>query len=156
MRAPLNSSVRLFAMEAYEFIDGHEQIIAHFGLWPSFHDAEVHRISLDRAQRDDSGKAKPTLDLLLRGWVMTSELSETGSYKRVGDSLIHFQFEGIFDLQLEGFNNQNVLSSLNLEIIVDSRLPRRQALKVELEHCYEFDATFVARVARILSITPYA
>jgi hypothetical protein len=143
-------------MEAYEFIEGHERLIAHFGLWPSFHDSEVHRLVLDRTQKNESGKTTPTLDLLLRGWVMTAEISESGAYKLHGDAVVHLQFADISDLQLEGFNNQNVLSSLNLEVIDDPSLPSNRALRLELEHCYEFDATFVARSAKIISITPYA
>ncbi len=143
-------------MEAYEFIEGHKEVVAHFGQWPSFHDAEVHCLTLHRPAKTTTGTAIPTLELHLRGWILKQEVSDTGFYKLHGDAVVHFQFEGIFDLQIEGFNNQNVLSSMGLEVIDDQCEKGSSALKVELEHCYEFEASFKTHAARIISITPYA
>jgi len=105
-------------MEPYEFIEGHQLVLERFGMWPSFHDGEVHRIVLDRNKRNAAGSAVPTLEIQIRGWIMTSEVSESGHYhyKQAHDSVVHFVFEDVFDLELEGFNHQNVLSSLNLAI----------------------------------------
>jgi hypothetical protein len=139
-------------MEAHEFIDGHERVIAHLGLWPSFHDAEVFKLSLDRSE----SKFEPALDLHLRGWVMTSEVTPEGHYKLHGDALFHFRFEGIDELQVTGFNGQNVISSMNLELAQSTEDPQRTIIKVELEHCYLFDASFTAQRAQLVSITPYA
>jgi len=139
-------------MEAHEFIEGHERVIAHLGMWPSFHDAEVFKLSLDRS----SGNPAPTLDLHLRGWVMTSEVTPDGHYKLHGDALFHFRFEGMDELQVTGFNHQNVISSLNLELAQVAGNPERTIIKVELEHCFLFDASFTAQRAQLISITPYA
>ena len=143
-------------MEAYEFIAEHKKLVAHFGQWPSFHDAEVHCLNLHRPAKTTTGGSIPTLELHLRGWVLKQEVSESGFYKLHGDAVIHFQFEGIFDLKIEGFNNQNVLSSMNLEVVNDPSMAGSSVLRVELEHCYEFEASFKARTARVISITPYA
>ena len=143
-------------MEAFELIDGHAKLIAHFGMWPSFHDAEVHSITLSRPEKTTKGNSVPILDLQLRAWVMKANDSEIDFVKSHGDAVIHFRFEGVFDLTIEGFNNQNVLSSLNFELIENSRGPGGQAIGVELEHCYEFEANFKCRNACILSITPFA
>ena len=139
-------------MEAHEFIEGHERVITHLGLWPSFHDAEVFKLSLDRSE----GKSDPALDLHLRGWVMTSEITPEGHYKQHGDALFHFRFEGIDELQISGFNGQNVISSLNLELTQVANKPERNIIKVELEHCYLFEASFTAQRAQLISIKPYA
>lgn len=141
-------------MEPFQFIEGHERVISHFGQWPSFHDGEVHRVVLDRMSRSATGSYIPTLEVHLRGWIMTSEVSEAGPYKQQGDSVVHFLFEDIFDLEIEGFNQQNVLSSLSLTLVPD---PQRnaQALHVELEHCYLFSGEFSARRAKILDVVPY-
>ena len=100
-------------MEPYELIAEHELVLAAFGQWPSFHDGEVHRIVLDRMSRSPSGIFLPTIELHVRGWIMTSQVGENGVYKVEHDSVVSFLFEDIFDLELEGFNHQNVLSSLN-------------------------------------------
>jgi hypothetical protein len=93
------------------------------------------------------------MELHVRGWMMTSEVTENGFYKVEHDSVVRFLFEGIFNLELEGFNQQNVLSSLNLTLIDDPQ--KKQALHVELEHCYVFAGEFGARRARVLGVHPY-
>ena len=87
---------------------------------------------------------------------MTSEVTEQGFYRLHGDAIFHFQFEGVTKLHVEGFNNQNVLSALNLEVVDDPHIQGRKVLQVELEHCYEFEASFTAKKARVLNITPCA
>jgi len=51
---------------------------------------------------------------------MSSEVIDSGLYKQEHDSVVHFRFEDVFDLQLDGLNHQNVLSCpawhLNLSI----------------------------------------
>lgn len=143
-------------MEAHEFIEGFELVVAHLGLWPSFHDAEVLKLVIDRTNVATSEELPPVLDLHLRGWVMTNEVSEQGFYKLRGDAVFHLRFQGVNNVHVEGFNNQNVLSALNLEVVDHPREPGRKVLQVELKHCYEFEASFTAQKARVLSITPYA
>ncbi|MBN8530987.1 MAG: hypothetical protein J0L97_03890, partial [Alphaproteobacteria bacterium] len=77
-----------------------------------------------------------------------------GFYKRNNDSVVHFLFEDIFDFELEGFNQQNVLLSLNLSVVQDP-MGSNHALHVELEHCYQFSGEFSARRAKVLGIAPY-
>ena len=86
---------------------------------------------------------------------MTPEVSEQGFYKVRGDAIFHMRFEGVSEVHIEGFNNQNVLSGLNLEVVNHPQDADRRLLRVELEHCYQFEASFTAQAARVLSITPY-
>ena len=141
-------------MEPYELIEDYEKVIAHFGQWPSFHYGEVHRVVLDRMNRSASGAYTPTAEVHLRGWVMTSDTNAGGLYKVEKDAVVHFLFEGVFDFELEGFNHQNVLSSLNLSLITGSH-KSEQPLHVELEHCYLFSSEFSARKAKVLNVIPY-
>jgi hypothetical protein len=141
-------------MEPYTFIEGYEQVTSRFGQWPSFHDGEVLRIVLDRTSRTVSGSYIPTIEVHIRGWVMTRDASEAGLYKLENESVVSFLFEDVFDLDLEGFNHQNVLSSLNLTLNSDSK-DNGRILHIELEHCYVFSAEFSARKAKILNVVPY-
>jgi hypothetical protein len=142
-------------MEPYEFIEGHQLVLNRFGMWPSFHDGEVHRIVLDRTARSAAGPAIPKLELQIRGWIMVAEGSGSGLYKQECDSVVHFLFEDIADFELEGFNQQNVLTSLNLAVLVNAE-NGATVLHVELEHCYEFCGEFSARKAKILKVVPYS
>lgn len=138
-------------MEPYEFIENHEVVTAKFGMWPSFHDGEVLRIVLDRSA--PSKARTPSLEISIRGWIMGPEVTSEGFYQQNHDSVVHFLFEDIFDLEIEGFNQQNVLSSLNLALM-DSP-SGLTALRVELEHCYLFAGEFSAGKAKVLGIEPY-
>jgi hypothetical protein len=104
--------------------------------------------------RSSSGSYIPSIEIHLRGWIMGPDVTAEGIYKLNNDSVVHFLFEDVFDLELEGFNQQNVLSSLNLSFIEDPN-GNRQALHVELEHCYLFSGEFSARKAKVLGVVPY-
>src|SRR5688572_8360888 len=94
-------------------IAGADKLLAVFGYWPSFHDAEVVRITLDR--RSPAGElVDPTLDALIHTWEMTDAVNEAGSYVLRHHVLVHLRFQGIDELQLEAFNHQNVLFGLTI------------------------------------------
>ena len=144
----------LTIMMEHQFIEGHEKVLAVFGVWPSFHDGEVHRLTLDRLQRSDSGAYIPVLELHLRGWVMSSSVTEDGFYKEEHDSVVQFHFEDITELRLEDFNHQNVLSCLVLTLVTD-QISQSSVLHVELEHCFGLSGSFTAKRARVVGIKPF-
>lgn len=141
-------------MNAYEAIENHQLVIEHFGQWPSFHDGEVHRLVLDRMRQHSNGSYYPSIELFVRGWIMTSELTEEGYYKLVHDSVVHFLFEEVGELELDGLNHQNVLSGLEFETRLDEK--SNASLFVELSHCYGLSGSFTATKAKVVSVTPYA
>jgi hypothetical protein len=135
-------------MEAYEFIEGHQLVTETFGSWPSFHDAEVHRVVLHRHYQGPGA----SVELVIHGWVMTSEVTPAGHYKLEHESLIHFLFEQVSDFQLDGLNHQNVLFGLEFNLLGEQKPP---LLMVELCHCYGLSGSFKASNAKVLSVTPY-
>lgn len=70
-----------------------------------------------------------------------------GRYVLANDSVVHFRFEDVSEFELEGFNQQNVLSSLNISIDANS-------LHIEFEHCYQFSGEFRARKGMVMAVTP--
>jgi hypothetical protein len=89
-------------MSAYEAIQNHQIVVETFGHWPGFHDGEVHRLILDRTRRLPTGQCYPSIELIVRGWKMTSEVTEAGHYKLEHDSIVHFLFERVTEVELEG------------------------------------------------------
>jgi hypothetical protein len=142
-------------MNAHQFIKGYEQVLKAFGHWPSFHDGEVYRVVLDRTRKTDSGDFYPSVELVIHGWNMTSEITEGGYYKLEQHHLVHFLFEHVTDFELDGLNHQNVLSSLDLALAEDEK-SSNCILSVELAHCYGLSGSFKARQAQILSVIPCA
>jgi hypothetical protein len=141
-------------MDPHEFIEGHEIVLARFGDWPSFHDGEVHRLLLDSTRLGPDGSRYPSIELDLRGWIMTDEVTEQGFYRCEHDSVVSFLFERVSGVELDGLNHQNVLSCLNLELLLPEN--GRSQLKVELEHCFGLSGSFVAASAKIVRVVPYA
>ena len=140
-------------MEPYAFIEGHEEVLARFGQWPSFHDGEIHRLLLDSTRRDANGRRYPSIEVDLRGWIMTNEVTEQGFYRCEFDSVVRFLFEHVSSVELDGLNHQNVLSCLGLELLTPE--VGSSQLRVELEHCFGLSGSFVAGKASVVSVTPY-
>jgi uncharacterized protein (DUF433 family) len=86
-------------------LPGLEDLIAWFGYFPSFHDAEVVSISLDR-----TGASRTAIHTFQR----TNETDERGHYVCRKHVVVTFVLERIRDLSLEGFNSQNVLNGISL------------------------------------------
>ena len=82
-------------------IPGADEVVRWFGYWPTFHDAEVVSITLDR----------------LRGCQVVIRCQASAREALVTFSLEGFPLdeEGISNIRIEGFQHQNVLSSAVVE-----------------------------------------
>ena len=103
-------------MEPHEFIEGHAQVVEACGQWPSFHDAEIYRVVLDRTRKSPSGSYYPSVELVIRGWSMRSEVIEAEYHRPEHDFLVHLLFEHVSEVELDGLNHQNVLFGLELKL----------------------------------------
>jgi len=88
------------------FVANHDLLVSVFGEWPSFHDAEVLSLSLDR-----SG---PRIDLTLYVFRTTPELNDQGQFKKCDEVVVEMRFMEVSDLRFRDFNEQNVLAELSL------------------------------------------
>ena len=116
-------------------IPGAEEVVAWFGYWPTFHDAEVVSINLDR---------KSGCRLVINAFRMTSALDEEGKYVCAKHAIVTFVLEGfpmdengIVNNRIDSFNQQNVLSSLWI-----NRIP--EGYEMVLEGCYGVEGKLVA------------
>ncbi len=139
---------------AYEFIDNHALVLEVFRLWPRFHDGEVHRLVMDSTRKRSNGSRYASIELLVRGWNMTSEVTEAGYYRLESDSVVHFLFEDVTDVELDGLNHQNVLSGLDFDLLLGED-GKARVLSVELNHCYGLSGSFKAARASVVSVTPF-
>lgn len=140
-------------MQPHEFIFDSHLVLEAFGLWPSFHDGEVHRLMLDRTRRSPNGAYVPAIELVVRGWNVVPDDENNGLYKEENDSVVHFLFEEVTDVEFDGFNHQNVLDCLEFALVQTKE--NTTNLDVELVHCYGLSGGFKALRARVLSVTPY-
>ena len=79
-----------------------------FGRWPSFHDAEVVRVRLER-------KPRVRAEFEIYAFQGTAEVDSKGYYKTVNHCVVTIAFEEISQISLADFNQQNVLSCLIIE-----------------------------------------
>jgi hypothetical protein len=98
-------------------IVGREKLLAIFGYWPSFHDAEVVWLNLDRGKNDE--RLGPTLETQVHAFETTKEVDEKGFYVLRHHVLVHFRFQDVVDLSLEGFNHQNALFGLEISDLTE-------------------------------------
>ena len=119
------------------------------GRWPSFHDAEVHRVSLDRAGADG-----PTLEVTMHAFEMTDEVSESGHYLLRDHTLITLRFSGVALEHIVDFNCQNVLSDLSIAAI-DPKLHAGRRLAVEMSASYGMEAVFECTRCSVVDARPY-
>ncbi len=90
------------------------KVINFLGLWPSFHDAEILKVDLDRE--------KFSLEMELYTFLMLKELDKSGHYKLDKECIITFRFLSIEELELVDFNQQNVISRLDFEQVDDGNI----------------------------------
>lgn len=132
-------------------IPGAEKVVSIFGRWPSFHDAEVIRFVLERS---DPYAAGPSIFVDVHAFEMTSEIAADGIYVLKHHTLISFHFAGVVEVQLEEFNNQNVLRDLDIIEISDRQM---ELLKYEVhfDSTFGLDARFLCREVTITNVQPW-
>jgi hypothetical protein len=138
-------------MESLEKIKNSNLLIDVFHRFPSFHDAEVLRIALDRGERSGFD---PSLEALVHVFEGTGEVDENGRYRLKNHVLVLFRFSKIVNLQLTDFNQQNVL--WNLEIInLSDRERDKVKFKVVFRSSFGVSASFHCEAVSIESVEPY-
>jgi hypothetical protein len=136
------------SLAVYQSIPGGPELLAWFGGVPTFHDAEILCLKLDR-----SGPST----LVIHGWVMTDKVDAEGYFVLDRHVVVTFLLEEIADLRLEGFTAQNVIHGLRLR-----RLPlptstrdlasihrAGEVIELALDDCYGLSGVIWARSASV-------
>ena len=120
-----------------------------FGYWPSFHDAEVLTMCLDRAGEDG-----PSLETQIHVFEMTDQVDERGFYVLRKHTLVTLHFANILLRNLGWFNNQNSLSGLGIYEAREEGVDGR-AIGVSFGSNYGVEAELLCRGAAIVKVEPY-
>lgn len=132
-----------------DLVEDAARLTSVFGRWPSFHDAEVVRIVLDR-----SGSEGPSLEARLHVFEMTDRVGPTGAYVLENHTLVTLGFSGVALERMEDFNHQNVLWDLVLTAI-DSEGSGGRRIAVSMASSHGLDATFECTSCKILDVRPF-
>lgn len=134
-----------------ELVEGSQKVEQVFGHWPSFHDAEVLEITLDR--RGHGAARSPTVRFTVCAFRMTDEVDSRGLYVLRDHVLVRFTLYSAEVRQLEGFNSQNALSGLHFSRSPAPSDPDR-VIQVDLEPSHGVAASFQCARAEVVSVEP--
>ncbi|MCM8813407.1 MAG: immunity 50 family protein [Candidatus Omnitrophica bacterium] len=121
-----------------EFIKNSTPVVEYFGKWPSFHDAEITKIEINREGI--------LLKILFYLFIMSKNIDSRGHYVLEKKSYIEMQFSGIEELKLFDFNVQNVIAGL----IIKSAAGGKKY--IEIEPCYGLYGSFMCRDIEVMRI----
>jgi hypothetical protein len=147
-------------MNINDKIQNVELLTETLGKFPSFHDAEVLRVTFEREHREAKG---PTMESLIR--VLVFQSGKMASYD------VNLIFTGLFGLKFENFNHQNVLGNLYITDFSKDHLDRLRGdyrllglvkqqqidglvFYVKFEYCYGIEAEFLCESVIVDSVTP--
>jgi len=135
-------------------IKGREKLLAIFGRWPSFHDAEVMEIRLARKPKERREKRDRGVELLARihTWDMTNEVDSSGYYVLKNHTFVTFRFSGVEELKLEGFNHQNVIFGLTIQP-KESSDAGSSKFRVDFDPSFGVDAIFDCSAIEVVDAT---
>ena len=133
-----------------ERIKNSESLTALFGRWPSFHDAEIHSIFLDRG-----GEAGPLLEAKIHVFEMTKEVDARRRYVLKNHTLVTFRFSRVVMGEIKWFNQQNVISHLGIDDVESERDGRRN-FKISIGSFNGCEASFRCEEVAITSVEPFA
>lgn len=91
-------------------IVNHEVVIQRFGYWPSFHDAEVLKVTFEAHPG-----YRATVTFLIETQEFINELDTRGYYKQFNNCQIELNFTGIHEMNFEDFSHQNVIFDLEFK-----------------------------------------
>jgi len=120
---------------------GTEKVISAFGSWPCFHDAEVISFSAERELPVRKGATTARLAVHVREYDY--------DIKKTKSVLIRFLFKGACDFEINGFNHQNVIDSIEIAHL-DADDPAN--LKVDIESIWGFDGSLRCEVIEIETV----
>lgn len=130
-------------------ISGAERILQIFGEWPSFHDAEVLRLVLDR-----SGSDGPSLEVKIHVFEATQEVDPSGYYVLKNHTLISLKFIRVCLDEIKWFNHQNVLWSLDI-FPISSEENEGLSIGVEMPSSYGMEAKFKCARCEVIDVEPF-
>jgi hypothetical protein len=115
-----------------------EQLVTDvYGKWPSFHDAEIHEILM---RRNIDKANSPELILTIDDYDIKKEL------------VVEIGFENINHLQIQDFNNQNAIFSLDIRSKHSKATPYYE---VDISSSYGAALMFTCERIIVHSITPF-
>jgi hypothetical protein len=118
---------------AIQEVAGVEALLQWFGKWPSFHDAEVLSLELNRVGASC---------VRIHTWEMTNELDANGFYVLRKHAVVSFFLDRLKNIELSEFSSQNVIFGLSVT-------RSAEGLQLFLDPSYGVGGTLTAEAIRV-------
>ena len=118
---------------------GRDLLLWFEGRAPTFHDAEIISVLLDR----DNSRCL----IAIHTFEMTNEVDNRGYFVNKKHVVVSFEIEQVSSLELSDFNHQNVIDGITLDIKPNGEY------SLSLEPCYGLSGTITGRNLKI-ALTP--
>jgi Immunity protein 50 len=132
------------------YLENHQSVVDVYGKWPIFHDSEVVSLSMDRVGILFGAIHNPRIELVILSFdlISTPDSKEVSSVKH---TLVHFGFDNVSEVKLEGFNHQNALYDLQFqEMPLDPA--GNPSFRVILNAALGLGGEFIAASGKVISI----
>jgi hypothetical protein len=134
----------------YKKIIGHEKLTNIFGYWPSFHDAEVISVMLERIGKDE--REGPILYAKIHVFQMGPEKTNDGKeFVFHHHSIVTFRFAMVKNLLIDEFNHQNVIFRLKISEKYDEER-KKNLFEVEFINSFGVNCLFICDNIEITDI----
>lgn len=135
-------------------IIGSERLTSIFGGWPSFHDAEIAEIHLDRGEVNQATETFefPIMTVKLVLWNLTSRVNANGYLETERHTLAILQFSDVDNLTMSGFNYQNAIMGLQIERQGNEG---RTEFKVTFDPAFGMGCEFSCGSIEVLNVMPW-
>lgn len=136
-------------MQTPGVVQGAATLLAEFGgKWPSFHDAEVLRFTVERSAAPGVGEV--TVGLLVHLRRFESRGVGTVDYHQalVKSVVVDFRFMGVEDLSVSDFNHQNVIDD-----IAFSKGDGAAPVSVEVSGIYGFEGGWRCQTVEVVGVS---
>jgi hypothetical protein len=143
------SSRAACSVRVMDRIKNKEALIDIFGRWPSFHDAEIISIYLDR-----DGGAGPFLEAKIHLFEMTDQVEDNGAYVLRHHTLVTFRFAKVVMGEVKWFNHQNVIACMSIDEVKPDQ-NNGCSFNVSIESSYGCEASFECREVMITNVEPF-
>jgi hypothetical protein len=136
-------------MASESWITNEEALTDIFGHFPSFHDAEIISIHLER-----DGEDAPFLEAKIHVFETTDKVDAQGRYVLKNHTLVTFRFTMIVMGEIKWFNHQNVLALLDI-VEVEPEKNEGCRFQVRFPSVYGCEASFSCREVVVIAAEPF-
>lgn len=140
-------------LDPTDVVKGYRKLTEIYGRWPSFHDAEVLNMSLERRGRDEW--EGPVFRASVHIFEGVRDEEDSKGIKYINHAIVTFRFATVVDLSLGNFNQQNAI----MDLVFEAGSPRSKdvmwggpAYQITFESSFGVSCSFVCSSVEIDSI----